>query len=119
MAVAFGCSMTQRDIAHRLFEYLDEHAFGPVLSASPERFPQELQEELRAAQGETRRERERFARGASPTEVYRTYHEELEAPGAADLHRRLRKLDLPTLDDVRIDFEQMAGDLGVGTSGSL
>jgi hypothetical protein len=30
-----------------------------------------------------------------------------------------RELDLPTLEDVRIDFEQMAGDLGVGTSGSL
>ncbi len=119
MAVAFHGNMTQRDVAHRLLQFLDEHAFGPVLSASPERFPQELQGKLHAAQEETRRERERFERGASATEIYRTYHEELGASGAADLHRRLRELDLPTLDDVRIDFEQMAGDLGVGTSGSL
>jgi len=119
MVVAFPWRMTQRDVAHRLFEFLDEHAFGPVLSASPERFPQERRTKLHAVQEATRRERERFERGASATEIYRTYHEELQAPGAADLHRRLRELDLPTLDDVRIDFEQMAGDLGVGTSGSL
>jgi len=119
MGVAFHPRMTQRDVAHRLFEFLDEHAFAPVLSASPEHFPQERRSELRAAQAQTRRERERFERGASAAEIYRTYHAELAAPGAADLHRMLRELDLPTLDDVRIDFEQMAGDLGVGTSGSL
>ena len=119
MAVAFPSGMTQRDAASRLFEFLDEHAFGPVLSASPEHLPRERRAKLRAAQEATWRERERFERGASADEIYRTYHEELEAPGAADLHRKLRELDLPTLDDVRIDFEQMAGDLGVGTSGSL
>lgn len=119
MAVAFAERMTKHDVAHRLIDFLDEHAFGPVLAASPERFPQEKRVALRAAQVETRRERERFGRGASPEEIYRTYHEELAAPAAADLHRRLRELDLPTLEDVRIDFEQMAGDLGVGSSGSL
>lgn len=119
MAVAFPWSMTRRDVAHRLFEFLDQHAFNPVLSASLEGLPEARRTKLRAAQEEMRRERGRFERGASADDIYRTYHAELAAPGAADLHRRLRELDLPTLDDVRIDFEQMAGDLGVGTSGSL
>jgi hypothetical protein len=119
MLVAFAVCMTRSDVAHRLFEFLDEHAFAPVLAANPERFPKARRMELRAAQVETRRERARFERGASAEEIYRTYHEELAAPGAADLKRRLRALDLPTLDDLRVDFEQMAGDLGVGTFGSL
>ena len=119
MAVALAERMTKRDVAHRLIDFLDEHAFDPVLAASPERLPEGKRGELRAVQVEMRRERERFRRGASPDEIYQTYHEELEAPGATDLRRRLRELDLPTLDDVRVDFEQMAGDLGVGTSGSL
>ena len=119
MAVAFARDMTQRDVAHRLFEFLDEHAFRPVLAATPERLPEEQRAALRSVQAETRRERERFARGGTATEIYRAYHEELEAPGAADRHRRLRELDLPTLEDVRIDFEQMAGDLGVGAPGAL
>lgn len=119
MAVALAERMTERDVAHRLIDFLDEHAFGPVLAASPMRFPEEKRTELRAVQEQTRRERERFGDGASPEEIYRTYHAELEAPEARELHRRLRELDLPTLDDIRVDFEQMAGDLGVGTAGSL
>ncbi len=119
MGVALTASVTQRDVAHRLFEFLDEREFGPVLAASPERYPEPRRGELRAAQEETRRERARFENRASAAEIYRTYHEELAAPEAAELHRRLRKLDLPTLEDVRIDFEQMAGDLGIGTSGAL
>jgi hypothetical protein len=111
--------MTQDDVAHRLLEFLDEHAFGPVLSARPEGYPAAQGEALRAAQTETRRERERFEPGASASQVYRTYHEELAAPGSAALHRRLRELALPALEDVRIDFEQMASDLGIGTSGSI
>lgn len=106
-------------MAHRLFEFLDEHAFQPVLSASPERYREAQRRALSTAQERTRQERARFERGASAQEIYRTYHDELADPGAAALHRELRELDLPTLEDVRVDFEQMASDLGVGTSGSL
>jgi hypothetical protein len=110
--------MTQHDVAHRLFEFFDEHAFRPVLAVSPERYPPSRRDELWAVQEATRRERGRFESRRSAAEVYRAYHEELAAPDAAGLHRRLRALDLPTLEDVRIDFEHMAADLGIGASGA-
>jgi len=119
MVVARAERMTERDVAHRLIDFLDQHAFAPVLAATPERFSEEKRLTLRAVQNEIRRERERFGQEASAEAIYRMYHAELEAPGASDLHRRLRELDLPSLDDLRVDFEQMAGDLGIGTSGSL
>jgi hypothetical protein len=112
--------MTQRDVAHRLFDFLDQHAFAPVLNASAERYPEPRRAALlRSAQERVRRERERFERGASAGAIYRIYHEELAAPETVELHERLRQLDLPTLEDVRIDFEQMANDLGIGTAGAL
>ena len=119
IGVAPTARMTERHVAHRLLAYLDEHAFKPVLQADAEHYPPERRAPLERAQAEVRLERERMRRAGTPVRIYLAYHEELATPQAPARHRRLRELDLPTLEDLRVDFEQMANDLGIGTSGAL
>ena len=111
--------MTGSDVAHRLFDFLDQHAFKPVLSARPESYSEAQREILRSAQADAQRVRARLDAHTSAAELYRSFHEVLASADSRRLHARLHELGLPALDDVRIDFEQMASDLGIGTSGAL
>jgi len=111
--------MSERDVAHRLFDFLDQHAFRPVLHAQPEHYPEAQREQLRILQADTRARRQRFHAPVSASDLYRSYHEMLGSAAERDLHARLHALGLPALEDIRIDFEQMASDLGIGTSGAL
>ena len=118
IAVAPQRRMSERDVARRLFDYLDEHAFRPVLEAEAEHYPAAQREALALAQRETRREREQLLHAASAAVVYRAFHAQIASPEATARYARLRELDLPTLEDLRIDFEQMAADLGLGSVGT-
>ena len=59
-------------------------------------------------------ERERFRAYGSASEVVRMFKDDLSSEPAKDVHRDLRDLGLPTLDDVRDDFEDLARRLKVG-----
>ena len=109
--------MSERDVARRFFDYLDEHVFRPILESPPEHRPEHERELLAQLQRDTRQERERMLHAPSAAAVYQAYHAEIATPAAHQRYARLRELDLPTLEDVRIDFEQMAGDLGIGVGG--
>ncbi len=109
--------MSERDVARRLFDYLDEHVFRPILAAGAEHRPEHERELLVQLQRETRHERERILHAPSATAVYRAFHAEIATPEAHQRYARLRELDLPTLEDVRLDFEQMAVDLYIGAGG--
>lgn len=109
--------MSEHDVARRLTAYLEQHLFAPVLGAAAH--SQEERRALHEAQELLRREHERLRRARHADEVYRLFHEALARPQIAALEPRLHALGLPALEDLRIDFEQMASDLGIGTSGAL
>lgn len=109
--------MTDRDVRERLIGYLEEKVFHQVLTADPERAPAERREALREAQRLVRGERERLRSQRSAEALFDAFEAELASDRARQAYQRLRELDLPTLADVRLDFEQMAQDLGVGLSG--
>ncbi len=112
--------MSEHDVTARLIGYLEEHLFGPVLGAQraggPE--PVDAQHLLAEAQQQLAPVRERLRRARSPAELYPLFHEALARPQIAALEPRLHALGLPALQDLRIDFEQMAQDLGAGNAGS-
>jgi hypothetical protein len=105
--------MADEDVRRRFLSYLDEHAFEPVLKARPEDHPQDQRDRLTEMQEAIRSERDRFQRCGTAVEVYEMFEEELRSEPARKAHRELRELDLPTLEDVRLDFQQMAGELGI------
>jgi hypothetical protein len=105
--------MAEEDVLRRLLAFLDEKAFEPVIRADPAAWPQGERDALERVQGAIRLEQQRFHHYHSPQEVYRMFHDDLAAESARRVHRELRRLGLPSLEDLRIDFEQMAQDLGV------
>jgi len=105
--------MTDDDVRRRLIGFLDEHVFNPVLKAQADKFSADKQPRLLEAQKTMRRERERVQACPSAFEVYRMFEYEVSSEETRKLRGVLRDLGLPTLEDVWLDFVQMAGDLGL------
>ena len=105
-------SMT--DARRQLVQFLDHRAFEPVLRADPADFPESARGKLDELKRSTKAEQERFHAYDSAEKVVRMFRDDLDSAPARAVHRDLDELGLPTLDQLRTDFEQLAADLGVG-----
>ncbi|MBX6341633.1 MAG: hypothetical protein IRY97_04190 [Thermomicrobiaceae bacterium] len=108
--------MPEDHARERLRHFLDERVFDPVLNVPPERYESERDREtLRDVQGATRSTKERYLRSyGSAREIVERFEDDLSAEAAKKVHRQLRDLGLPTLNDVRDHFERLADQLDVG-----
>lgn len=97
----------------KLMDFLERHAFGPVLKARPTDFSEGQREKLDHVQRATRSEIERYHGYGSAQDVVTNFHRDLHSEPAKKVHRELASLGLPTLDDVRGGFEKLANDLGL------
>lgn len=97
----------------RLVGFLEEKAFKPVLNADPGSYPEDKRNKLKDVQEATRAERERFHDYDSAQEVYQMFKDDLSSEPAQEIHRKLRDLDLPTLNDCESEFEKLADEVGV------
>ena len=95
-----------------LVEFLDRRAFRPVLQADPANYPESKRERVRHVQRATEDERERYHHYDSARKVYEMYRDDLTSDAAKEVHRELQTLGLPTLDDVRDEFERLATQVG-------
>ena len=91
-----------------LVRFLDQRVFDPILKASPDKYNQKQQEDLRYVQDRTRSEKERYAKYGSADEVVRMYKDDLNSENAKPVNNRLRELGLPRLVDVKDEFEKRA-----------
>ncbi|MFO1039640.1 MAG: hypothetical protein U1E45_22580 [Geminicoccaceae bacterium] len=106
--------MTEKaGVRQRLVEYLVERAFQPVLQVDPERYPENQRAKLANLQRATENEIDRFQTYDTPEKVVAMFHDDITSGRAKEVHRQLHDLGLPTLDDVRGDFERLAERLGV------
>ena len=96
-----------------LFHFLDRRAFKPVLQADPDDYSGDDKRKLEDAQRATRSERERYENYDSADELYRMFHDDLNSEPAKKIHRELKELGLPTLNDVRKEFDKRAKEAGV------
>lgn len=101
------------DAKHKLIDFLERRAFDPVLRAKPGEVSEGQRERLDHVQRATRSEVERYRGYGSAQEVVTNFHRDLHSEPAKKVHRELAGLGLPTLDDVREEFEKLAGDLGL------
>lgn len=99
----------------QLFNFLDEHTFKPVLDANPGDYPGDKRKKLEDVQRATRSERQRYENYGSAQELYRMYEDDLNSEPAKQIHRELKNLGLPTLNDVRDEFERRAKEEGVSS----
>jgi hypothetical protein len=96
-----------------LVRFLEERAFKPVLNAKPKNRSEAEQKKLEHVQKATRAEIERFHNYGSAQEVVTNFKRDLDSEPAKRIHAELRSLGLPTIHDVRDEFERRAGELGV------
>jgi hypothetical protein len=106
--------MADKSAKEKLVDFLERKAFDPVLRARPENYAEGQRAKLAHVQDATRTERERFHRYGSAEKVVQMFKDDLNSEPAQKIHRELRALDLPTLNDFRDEFERLADELGIG-----
>jgi hypothetical protein len=108
--------MAQIDARQKLVHFLEEKAFRPVLRANPENLPPNQRDKLKDLQQRTEQEIERFHGYKSADDVVTNFRRDLSSEPAKKVHRELRQLGLPTIDDVREEFDRLAMQLSVARS---
>ncbi len=100
--------MPDKQRKDQLLDLLDRKAFGPVLKASPDNYKSERNKErFKDLQSTTRKTQECYAKVASAQEVRERFRGDLRTEAAKTVHGELRSLDLPTLDDIKDEFEAL------------
>ncbi len=97
---------------HDLVDLLVRKAFDPVLAAEADTLSGPDQERLAHVQRATRAEIGRFRGYATAEEVVTNFKRDLSSAAAKKIHAELACLHLPTLHDVRAEFEERAAVLG-------
>ena len=105
--------MSSKDAKQELISFLERRAFQPVLRARASEYPENKRDELADLQERTRREIERFHNYRSAEDVVTNFKRDLHSSKAKEIHERLERLNLPTINDVRQEFEELADRLGV------
>ncbi len=108
--------MANNKAREKLLDLLDKKAFDPVLKTSPDKYSSERdREKLRDVQATTRNtQRSYHEKYTSAQDVYDNFRDDLHSEAAKKVHSELRALGLPTLNEIQEEFEQLAGELGVG-----
>lgn len=99
------------DARQKLVSFLERKAFEPVLRADAHRFHGAQREWLEHVQRATRAEIERFRNYGSAQEVVVNFRRDLTSEKAKQVHRELRALGLPTIEDVEQEFMELARSL--------
>ncbi len=103
--------MTADEIRRQLLQFLDEHAFNPVLAASVERA--DRREALEDAQCRSMRLRRRYHEAyRTPAEIRWRFLLDVRET-STKLDRELERLALPTLPSIERAFLALCDALGV------
>jgi hypothetical protein len=96
-----------------LVDFVIRRAFEPVLRANPEGRPDAEKRKLADVQDATRATIERYKHYGSAAEVATNFKRDLTSDAAKRVHRQLRSLHLPTIDDIREEFDEKTRELGL------
>lgn len=96
-----------------LVDFLIKKAFNPVLHAKPDGLSEADKRKLEHVRDATRAEIDRYRDYGSAEEVVTNFRRDLHSSAAKKVHAELKSLHLPTLDDIRDEFEDKVRELGV------
>lgn len=103
------------DARKQLLDLIDNKAFDPVLNASPDNYDSdEKKRKLKDVQKTTKSTKQSYHDYGSAEKVLQMFEDDLNSDAAQDVHRELRDLGLPTVNDIKPEVEQLADKLGVG-----
>ncbi len=99
-----------------LSEFVISRAFAPVMRAKTDGKSEADRKLLERVQKATAAEIERHRHYGSAKDVVANFKRDLNSRAAKKIHSELRHLHLPTIEEIRDDFEAKARELGVKTS---
>lgn len=105
--------MTAASAKRELVGFLMERAFQPVMKAKAGRRSEAESRKLEHVRKATEAEIERYRGYGSAREVLINFRRDLDSEPAKKVHAELRSLDLPTINELRDEFEKKAASLGV------
>lgn len=108
--------MSDKQAREKLLNLLDRKAFDPVLKASPDDYRSESdKKKLRDVQETTRKTQQSYhEKYKTARDVRDNFRDDLSSEAAKKVHRQLHDLGLPTLNDIKDEFEKLADEVGVG-----
>lgn len=101
------------DKKRELVDFLVKKAFNPVVHAKTEGRSEADKRKLEHVRDATRAEIERYRDYRSAEEVVTNFRRDLHSRAAKKVHAELQSLHLPTLDEIRKEFEDKVRELGV------
>lgn len=104
------------DSKRQLAEFVIEKAFEPVMRARPDGRSDADRQALQHVKDATRAEIERYRAYRSAGEVAVNFKRDLTSPAAKKVHTELRRLRLPTIEDIQDEFETRVRHLGIKAS---
>jgi hypothetical protein len=102
-----------KDRKSELLSLVERSAFDPVLRAKPDGRSEADKATLAELQDKTRAEIDRYRAYDSAEDLLTNFKRDLHSTAAKKVHADLRRLDLPTIEDIRDEFEAKATDLGI------
>ena len=104
--------MAHVDARQQLLDFLEKRAFQPVMRADTRKYPENKRDKLQDVQRATQKEIERFRGYPSADDLITNFRRDLKFGAGKEVHRTLHELGLPTLPELRDDFEALAEKLG-------
>ena len=102
-----------KDVRRELVEFLVRRAFDPVLAAKGNGRSEADKVTLERVQKATRAEIDRFRGYGSAEEVVLNFKRDLNSKPAKRIHSELKGLNLPTINDLREEFERKMSELDI------
>ena len=96
-----------------LLHLVERKAFDPVMCAKPDGRSEAEKKKLEHVQRATQAEIDRYRGYDSAEELVTNFKRDLSSGAAKKVHAELRSLKLPTIEDIRDEFERKARELGV------
>jgi hypothetical protein len=103
------------DAKRQLVDFHIKRAFDPVMKAKLDGGSEADHKKLKDVQDATRSQIERYRDYDSAREVVVNFRRDLDSRAAKKVHAELKQLHLPTINDIRDEFEKKAADLHVAT----
>ncbi|SRR5579883_590124 len=97
-----------KDHKRELAEFIIRKAFDPVLRAKADGRSDADKRALEHVQKATQAEIERYRNYGSAEEVLTNFKRDLRSPPAKKVHAELRRLNLPTIQDIEDEVEKKA-----------
>lgn len=105
-----GDTKSSRD---KLIDYLDQKVFDPVVQADPTDFAETHRGDLTTLKAALHTAQLRYHNAGTAEKVREMFHNDLKAEEDLGIRAELRRLNLPTMQDIHAEFDRLCHDMGL------